>query len=348
MNAPAGLDLASLPERIQSEVQRAIQRSIKGVEYIASSGPSLGSTPKDILNVRGTMNLYRYRPVADEIYRVPILIVMATTNRGYILDLVPGQSFVEFLLRRGRKTLDPEDRLDRQGRGDPQGRPCQPGGRRQRHQAAVAETRFMARREIDMSGSDIRSYPRRVLTDAGEIEFRLMSRADEAAVLDFARKLPVHDLLFLPRDISEPKVLAAWIKEIERGAITSLLAVRAGRVVGCGTLVRDPLSWSPHVGEIRNVVASDVRGQGVGRALSQETFALALGAGLEKLVVQMTVDQTGAIAIFEGLGFKAEALLRDQVKDKAGKKHDIVVLGHNVAQVRAQMEAYGLPGAVQH
>ena len=101
MNAPAGLDLASIPERIQSEVQRAIQRSIKGVEYIASSGPSLGSTPKDILAVRGTMNLYHYRPIADEIYRIPILIVMATTNRGYILDLVPGQSFIEFLLKRG-------------------------------------------------------------------------------------------------------------------------------------------------------------------------------------------------------------------------------------------------------
>ena len=100
MNAPAALDLASIPERIQSEVQRAIQRSIKGVEYIASSGPSLGSTPKDILAVRGTMNLYHYRPIADEIYRIPILIVMATTNRGYILDLVPGQSFIEFLLKR--------------------------------------------------------------------------------------------------------------------------------------------------------------------------------------------------------------------------------------------------------
>src|SRR6202051_56733 len=100
-SAPPGLDLASIPERIQSEVQRAIQRSIKGVEYIASSGPSLGSTPKDILSVRGTMNLYHYRPAADEIYRVPILIVMATTNRGYILDMVPGQSFIEFLLKRG-------------------------------------------------------------------------------------------------------------------------------------------------------------------------------------------------------------------------------------------------------
>ena len=104
MNAAPGLDLASIPERIQSEVQRAIQRSIKGVEYMASSGPSLGSTPKDILAARGTMNLYHYRPVADEVYRVPILIVMATTNRGYILDMVPGQSFIEFLLKDRKST----------------------------------------------------------------------------------------------------------------------------------------------------------------------------------------------------------------------------------------------------
>src|SRR6202163_5006246 len=124
--------------------------------------------------------------------------------------------------------------------------------------------------------TEVRSYPRRVATEAGEIEIRLMSQADEAAVLAFAQKLPVHDLLFLPRDISEPKVLTAWVKEIERGAITSLLAVKAGKVVGCGTLVRDPLSWSPHVGEIRNVVSLDVRGQEIGRALSQEIFDLAL------------------------------------------------------------------------
>ena len=33
--------------------------------------------------------------------------------------------------------------------------------------------------------------------------------------------------------------------------------------------------------------------------------------------------------------------------DIAGKTHDIVVLGHNVSQVAAQMDAYGLPSAVQ-
>jgi hypothetical protein len=74
--------------------------------------------------------------------------------------------------------------------------------------------------------SETRSYPRLVKTDGGEIEFRLMSRVDEAAVLAFAQKLPTHDLLFLPRNISQPKVLSAWINEIERGAITSLLAVK--------------------------------------------------------------------------------------------------------------------------
>ncbi|HEX7790361.1 MAG TPA: GNAT family N-acetyltransferase [Afipia sp.] len=197
-----------------------------------------------------------------------------------------------------------------------------------------------------MNKIEPRSYPRRVATVGGEIEFRHMTAADEAAVLAFARKLPVHDLLFIPRNISEPKVLSAWIKEIDRGGMISLLAVKGGSVVGCGTIVRDPLSWSPHVGEIRMVVSQDVRGLGVGRALSHETFALALGAGLEKIVAQMTVDQTGAIALFESLGFKAEALLREQVRDLAGKTHDIVVLGHNVAQVRAQLEAYGLPDAV--
>src|SRR3974390_3044877 len=101
MSSPYGLDLASMPERIQTEVQRAIQRSIKGAEYFSASGPALGSTPKDLLRSRGTMNLHHYRPLADELYRVPVLIVMATTNRGYILDMVPGHSFIEFLLQLG-------------------------------------------------------------------------------------------------------------------------------------------------------------------------------------------------------------------------------------------------------
>jgi polyhydroxyalkanoate synthase len=88
-------------DRIGNEVERAIQRSIKGLEYFSSPAPVVGHTPKDVLYEHGTLHLYHYRPVASEIYRIPILIVMATSNRGYILDLAPGQSFVEYMIGHG-------------------------------------------------------------------------------------------------------------------------------------------------------------------------------------------------------------------------------------------------------
>jgi L-amino acid N-acyltransferase YncA len=195
-----------------------------------------------------------------------------------------------------------------------------------------------------MTIAETRVYPRKIRGEAGDFDIRLMTGGDEAAVLAFAQSLPAHDLLFLPRDISQPRVLAAWIKEIERGDITSLLALRDGAALGCAAIVRDSLSWSPHVGEIRVVVASAARARGVGRALTQEAFAYALAHGVEKMMAQMTVDQTGAIALFESLGFRAEALLRDHVRDREGRRHDIVMLGHDVAKVAAQLQAYGAAG----
>ena len=190
-----------------------------------------------------------------------------------------------------------------------------------------------------------RQLPRSIECEGGAVEVRFMTPDDEAALLTFAQGLPVHDMLFLPRDIAQPKVLAAWVREVERGALPSLLAVQNGRVVGCGTMVHDPQSWSPHVAEVRVVIAPDMRGKGVGRTLAQECFAILVADGVEKIIAQMTFDQQGAIAVFEGLGFRSEALLRDHVQDRDGRKHDIVILSHDVAKKMAQMGAYGLTQA---
>lgn len=56
----------------------------------------------------------------------------------------------------------------------------------------------------------------------------------------------------------------------------------------------------------------------------------------------MTLGQKGAIAVFESLGFRPEALLRDHVKDREGKKHDLLVFSHEVARFAAQRAAYGV------
>jgi RimJ/RimL family protein N-acetyltransferase len=196
----------------------------------------------------------------------------------------------------------------------------------------------MAGAEVGMTSP----FPKTVGLAGEAVELRKMGRGDEEAVLAFARGLAPHELLFLRRDIRQPKVVAAWVREIEAGQIETLLAWKSGAVVGCGAVVRDSLSWSAHVAEIRTVVAEDQRGQGLGTALVQETFRLALLAGAEKIFAQMTTDQPGAIAVFEGLGFRPEAILRGHVRDDAGVDYDLVVLSHNVAEVATKLEAYGV------
>jgi RimJ/RimL family protein N-acetyltransferase len=184
--------------------------------------------------------------------------------------------------------------------------------------------------------------PRSLDLDGEAIELRAMSGADEAAVLAFAGAAPAHDLLFLARDITHPKVVKAWVREIEAGTISTVLARRGEAIVGCAAIIRDPLSWSGHVAEIRVVLLDSMRGKGLGRLLTEEAFATALGQGAEKITARMTLDQKGAIAVFEGLGFTLEAMLRDQVKDRDGRKHDLLILSHDVGRMSAHHEAYGL------
>jgi polyhydroxyalkanoate synthase len=91
----------SLADRLRSEVGMMVQRSLKGLEYISTPAPAVGMTPKTLLYRRGTLCLYHYHATSDEIYRVPVLFVMATTNKAAIFDLAKGQSLIEFLLARG-------------------------------------------------------------------------------------------------------------------------------------------------------------------------------------------------------------------------------------------------------
>jgi len=60
------------------------------------------------------------------------------------------------------------------------------------------------------------------------------------------------------------------------------------------------------------------------------TAPLARGRGLRKIVAQMTPDQKGAMATFERLGFRPEALLQDFVVDHSGRTRDLVVMAFDV------------------
>jgi polyhydroxyalkanoate synthase len=90
-----------LAELVRREVERTLRRSIKGLEYLSTGDPEVGTTPRELVYQRGTLRLYHYLPQAEEVYRVPLLLVMSLISKPYILDLAPGQSLVEHLLLQG-------------------------------------------------------------------------------------------------------------------------------------------------------------------------------------------------------------------------------------------------------
>lgn len=196
-----------------------------------------------------------------------------------------------------------------------------------------------------MTVEGTRRYPVTHHLGNHDVTLRPMTADDKDGVLAFARTLPEHDLLFLRRDITQEPAMADWISELKSGEIVTILALIGSEVVGYATIHRSLLRWTAHVAELRVTVSESVRGTGIGRVLTQEAFATALAEGIEKMVAQMTLDQKGAIATFEGLGFRPEALLRDQVKDRNGNKHDLLVLSHEVARFEAQRAAYGVADA---
>jgi RimJ/RimL family protein N-acetyltransferase len=188
--------------------------------------------------------------------------------------------------------------------------------------------------------------PRKIaLTGGGELMLRLLERTDREAFLAFTGGLTDHDLLFLRTDITNPDVVDSWLDNIQAGRTITIVAERRGGIVGYGSLHLGNAAWSQHVGELRVLIGPDVRGKGLGRALTDAIFAQALDRGIEKMVAQMTIDQKGAIATFEEIGFRAEALLRDHVKDRHGEKHDLLVYSHDVHEFQSQMDAYGMSEA---
>ena len=61
----------------------------------------VGTTPKELIYTDNKLSFYRYKPVKKNLHPIPFLIIYALINRNYILDLVPGTSFVEHLINNG-------------------------------------------------------------------------------------------------------------------------------------------------------------------------------------------------------------------------------------------------------
>jgi ribosomal protein S18 acetylase RimI-like enzyme len=170
------------------------------------------------------------------------------------------------------------------------------------------------------------------------IDVSRLRPSDVDGVWAFFRRMPDQDRTFVKEPVDDLATVQRWVGET--GAVR-LVATVSDLVVGYA-VVRSGVGWSSHVGELRLVVDADERRKGIGHRLARHALAAAIDAGLTKVVVEVAASQDSTIALFNNLGFHAEALLEDHVRDRNGVFSDLIVLATRVDEDWALMNSVGL------
>jgi len=94
-------DSTTLTSEVAQRTYRRYTQSIKAI--IESYDAKINPTPREKIWHLNKCKLYYYQPTKppEERYPIPLLLVYALINKPFIFDLVPGRSFIEFMLDQG-------------------------------------------------------------------------------------------------------------------------------------------------------------------------------------------------------------------------------------------------------
>jgi polyhydroxyalkanoate synthase len=90
------------PEELKNELKE-IEDRFQTMRRLMTTNYPIAQTPKEVIWTLNKTKLYRYVPVVppEERHPVPLLLVFALMSSPTILDLRPGNSFIEYMVSRG-------------------------------------------------------------------------------------------------------------------------------------------------------------------------------------------------------------------------------------------------------
>ncbi len=101
----AGLNFVRGGLNLLRDLSRAprIPQMVDGSSFAV--GGNLGVTPGAVVLRTDVFELIQYGPQTPTVRRVPLLVVPPTINKFYVLDLAPGRSWIEHLVRSGQQVF---------------------------------------------------------------------------------------------------------------------------------------------------------------------------------------------------------------------------------------------------
>lgn len=89
------------PTDAAREIVDLTNKAVQNLANLRDEEIVIGPTPKEAVYHEDNLVLYRYQPVVDKPFEIPILIVYALVNRPYMVDLQENRSLVRNLLALG-------------------------------------------------------------------------------------------------------------------------------------------------------------------------------------------------------------------------------------------------------
>jgi len=178
------------------------------------------------------------------------------------------------------------------------------------------------------------------LKDGTEVLIRPMTKGDVERSFAFFQGLPEEDRRYLRVDVTKRENVKRRIRMMEKDHVKRLVAVVDGDIVADGALELSREEWTADTGEIRLIVSRPYQRKGLGMLMARELYMLATGEKLKDIVVRMARPQVAAHNIFHKLGFAEEFSLPGHVRDRAGGRHDLVLMRCDLNEMWRELETF--------
>jgi len=174
------------------------------------------------------------------------------------------------------------------------------------------------------------------LRDGSRVLLRPLSKDDGQALVDLFASVTPDESIMMRHDVSDPKVVGAWVDELDYQKVLPLVAVLGTRIVGDATL---HFGQGPtrHIGEVRIYLAKDFRQRGLGTRMLRALIDLARRRGLLMLEVRFIRDRTDDIRAFQSVGFVSKCIFEDAFMLPNGELRDIV---HLILRIRPTNDGF--------